>query len=130
MMGYYMCLCVCVSIYLQVNGIYCVSSYTFLVAIHYIYTAVNNQVPTYNTLYTAVTNQVPTYNALYTAVTNQVATYGTVILERGSGGHGHLFVQTSTLFTPVCDHTFGMREGDVACRQMGYTRAISVVKNS
>ena len=123
--------------------ILCVSI-TFLVAIHYIYTAVTNQVATYNTLYTAVTNQVPTcntlhtavtnqvatYNTLYIAVTNQVPTYGTAILERGSGGHGHLFVQTSTVFTPVCDHMFGMREGDVACRQMGYTRAISVVKNS
>ena len=98
--------------------------------IHCINAAVTNQVPTYNTLYTAVTNQVPTYNTLYIAVTNQVATYGTAILESGSGGHGHLFVQTSTVFTPVCDHTFGMREGDVACRQMGYTRAISVVKNS
>ena len=86
--------------------------------------------PGCNYTYTAVNDQVPTYNTLYTAVTNEVPTYGTAILESGSGGHGHLFIQGTNGYSPVCDHTFGMREGDVACRQMGYNRAISVVKNS
>jgi deleted-in-malignant-brain-tumors protein 1 len=72
--------------------------------------------------------------AINCSVTNRVATYGALFLEAGSGGHGHLFIRSnnghSTVLSPICDHTFGMREGDVACRQMGYTRAISVVKNS
>ena len=69
-------------------------------------------------------------STLCTATNKLHLTYGTTILEGGSGGHGHLFIRSSSGYSPICDHTFGMREGDVACRQMGYTRAISVVKNS
>ena len=52
--------------------------------------------------------------------------YGALYLEGGSGGHGSLRMRYSS----ICDHTFGKKEGDVACRQMGYTRAVAVRKNS
>ena len=48
----------------------------------------------------------------------------------GSGGHGHLLITRDGRLAPICDHTFGEKEGDVACRQMGYARAIGVVRNS
>ena len=51
-------------------------------------------------------------------------------LVGSSGGHGHLFINQHGGFAAICDHTFGEKEGDVACRQMGYARAIGVVKNS
>nr|WNS50029.1 deleted in malignant brain tumors 1 protein-like protein 1 [Halisarca dujardinii] len=55
--------------------------------------------------------------------------FGAVTMEGGSGGHGQLYVNTEG-YTPLCDHTFGLREANVACRQMGYESAIGMVKNS
>ena len=56
--------------------------------------------------------------------------FGGVALAEGSGGHGHLVMYQEGNFAAICDHTFGEKEGDVACRQMGYARAIGVVRNS
>ena len=53
-----------------------------------------------------------------------------MFLIGSSGGHGHLLINQAGGFAPICDHTFGEKEGDVACRQMGYSRAIGVVRNS
>ena len=56
--------------------------------------------------------------------------FGGMTLIGGSGGHGHLFIKVPRGFAPICDHTFGEEEGDVVCRQMGYARAIGIVRNS
>ena len=60
---------------------------------------------------------------------NQIP-FGSLLLDGGSGGHGNLFICGDQSYLPICDNTFGMKEGDVACRQMGYTRAVGVQKNS
>ena len=63
------------------------------------------------------------------AVIPDLILYGSLHLDGGSGGHGNLFIG-GYHYQPICDHTFGMKEGDVACREMGYTRAVGVQKNS
>ena len=60
----------------------------------------------------------------------QTNPFGGLSLAEGSGGHGHLLIFQEGYFASICDHTFGEKEGDVACRQMGYSRAIGVVRNS
>ena len=78
-----------------------------------------------------IDNPQQTCHLLLSLDTNlRINPFGGVGLGGGSGGHGHLFIYQEVGFVPICDHTFGKKEGDVACRQMGYTRAVGVVRNS
>lgn len=56
--------------------------------------------------------------------------YGSLRLLNAAGSYGSLHVFDGILFHPVCDSGFGWNELIVACRQLGYNRALQIVNNS
>ena len=48
----------------------------------------------------------------------------------GSGPFGVLEVFNGGDWGPICDAYFDQEEGDVACRQLGYTGALEIIPNS
>ena len=64
---------------------------------------------------------------------NAASPYGTLTLRGGAGAAGTLLVysySSTQNFEPICDARFGMAEAQVACRQLGYSSATAVLKNS
>lgn len=59
-----------------------------------------------------------------------VPMYGSLRLLNAAGSYGSLHVFNGVLFHPVCDSSFGWNELIVACRQLGYNRALQIVNNS
>ena len=48
----------------------------------------------------------------------------------GSGPFGVLEIFNGADWGPICDANFDQVDGDVACRQLGYTGALRVIPNS
>ena len=48
----------------------------------------------------------------------------------GSGPFGVIEVFNGGVWGPICDEYFDQEDGDVMCRQLGYTGALHVVPNS
>ena len=56
---------------------------------------------------------------------NDIPPYGSLALRDASGrfgSRGTLLVYTGEFFQPVCEANFDQTLGEVACRQLGYTR--------
>ena len=56
--------------------------------------------------------------------------YGAITLKGSGGASGSLSVYNGTEYGPVCDYPFSQTEADVACRQLGYEKARSMVRAS
>ena len=48
----------------------------------------------------------------------------------GSGPFGVIEVFNGARWGPICDEEFDQEDGDVACKQLGYTGALQVIHNS
>ena len=48
----------------------------------------------------------------------------------GSGPYGVIEMFNGRRWGPLCDEHFDQEDGDVACRQLGYTGALRVMHNS
>ena len=48
----------------------------------------------------------------------------------GSGPYGVIEVFNGGRWGPICDEHFDQADGDVICRQLGYTGALRVIPNS
>ena len=48
----------------------------------------------------------------------------------GSGPYGVIEVFNGKRWGPICDENFDQVDGDVVCRQFGYTGALHVIHNS
>lgn len=48
----------------------------------------------------------------------------------GSGPYGVIEIFNGNSWGPICDGDFDQEDGDVFCRQLGYTGALQIVHNS
>jgi len=48
----------------------------------------------------------------------------------GSGPFGVIEIFNGRAWGPVCDERFNLVDGDIACRQLGFTGALSIIHNS
>ena len=48
----------------------------------------------------------------------------------GNGPFGVIEIFNGARWGPLCDEHFDKRDGDVACKQLGYAGALSVIPNS
>ena len=48
----------------------------------------------------------------------------------GSGPFGVIEIFNGGAWGPICDEYFDLVDGDVVCRQLGFTGAVSIIHNS
>ena len=76
-------------------------------------------------------NVIICYNFIYYHLgNNEDPSFGSLKLVNSAGSAGSLRIFDGNHFNPICDVQFGINELKVACRQLGYSNGIQIIKNS